>query len=91
MEQNSKVKVLDELSVEMRNAMLKVLLKKSNAKKIIKEKVTNFDIMGVLASSIIDVLTVTSDSSELSKDDWMMIVAEAFNNAIDKTNESNEQ
>lgn len=91
MEQNSKVKVLDELSVEMRNAMLKVLLKKSNAKKIVKEQVTNFDIMGVLASSIIDVLTVTSDSSELSKDDWMIIVAEAFRNAIDKTNVSNEQ
>lgn len=84
MEQNSKVKVLDELSVEMRNAMLKVLLKKSNSKKFVKEQVTNFDIMGVLASSIIDVLTVTSDSNELSKEDWMMIVALAFNNAIDK-------
>lgn len=91
MEQNSKVKFLDELSVEMRNAILKVLLKKSNVKKIIKEHVTNFDTMGVLASSVIDALTVTSDSSELSKDDWMMIVAEAFSNAIDKTNVSNEQ
>lgn len=74
-----KEKVLDELSVEMRNAMLKVLQKKSNLKKMDKAEVTNFEVMGIMASAMLDVLTV---KTELSEQEWTKIIATAFNNAI---------
>ena len=74
-----KEKVLDELSVEMRNAMLKVLQKKSNLKKMDKAEVTNFDVMGVMASAMLDVLTI---KTELTEQEWTKIISTAFNNAL---------
>lgn len=76
-----KINFLEDLSVELRNAILKVLQKKSNIKKMEKYEVTNFDIMGVLAGSTIDILSATT---ELSNEEWTKILAETFKNAINE-------